>query len=64
MDLLGVKAASALLGVAEGTLRFWRSTNQGPASFKVGAKVCYRRNELERWLAAQEAATVRGDQVG
>lgn len=45
-----------------GTLRFWRSTNQGPASFTVGprGRVVYRRSEIERWLAEQEAATRRG----
>lgn len=45
-----------------GTLRFWRSANQGPASFTVGprGRVVYRRSEIERWLAEQEAATRRG----
>ncbi|MCV7380267.1 DNA-binding protein [Mycobacterium alsense] len=45
-----------------GTLRFWRSTNQGPASFTVGprGRVVYRRSEIERWLAEQETATRRG----
>lgn len=45
-----------------GTLRFWRSTNQGPASFTVGprGRVVYRRSEIERWLAEQEATTRRG----
>ncbi|MEC4763353.1 helix-turn-helix domain-containing protein [Mycobacterium sherrisii] len=45
-----------------GTLRFWRHSNQGPASFTVGprGRVVYRRSEIERWLAEQEAATRRG----
>jgi hypothetical protein len=46
----------------KGTLRFWRSTNKGPTSFTVGprGRVVYRRSELEKWLAEQEAATSRG----
>ncbi|OBI08658.1 hypothetical protein A5715_00645 [Mycolicibacter heraklionensis] len=45
-----------------GTLRFWRSTNQGPSSFSLGprGRVVYRRSEVERWIADQEQATRRG----
>lgn len=44
----------------EATLRYWRHNSQGPASFTIGKKVLYRRSEIERWLAEQEAATTRG----
>lgn len=46
----------------QGTLRFWRHSDQGPASFTVGprGRVVYRRSEVERWLAEQENATRRG----
>lgn len=46
----------------DGTLRFWRSAGIGPASFTLGprGRVVYRRSEIERWLAEQEAATKRG----
>ena len=60
MDLLGVAAASSLLGIAEGTLRYWRSIGEGPPSFKLGRRVVYRRSEIESWLAETEAATLRG----
>ncbi len=60
MDLMGVRAASSLLGIPEGTLRYWRSAGQGPPSFRLGGRVVYRRAELESWIAAQEAATSRG----
>lgn len=45
-----------------GTMRFWRATDQGPASFSLGyrGRVVYRRSEIERWLAEQENATKRG----
>lgn len=52
---------SAETGVPVGTLRYWRHTNQGPASFSLGKKkVVYRRTEVERWIAEQETATRRG----
>jgi predicted DNA-binding transcriptional regulator AlpA len=63
MDLLGARAASSFLGVPEATLRYWRHAGQGPASFKIGRRLVYRREELERWLAAQEAATRRGGEL-
>ncbi|OKH66249.1 hypothetical protein EB74_04645 [Mycobacterium sp. SWH-M5] len=45
-----------------GTMRFWRATDQGPASFSLGrrGRVVYRRSEIERWIAEQEKATKRG----
>lgn len=47
-------------GINAGTLRYWRSTNQGPPSFSLGKRVVYRRSELEKWIAEQEQATKRG----
>lgn len=63
MDILGVRAAASFLGIPEGTLRGWRALGKGPVSFKLGARVVYRRSELERWIAEQEAATARGDRA-
>lgn len=63
MDILSVKQASVMTGVAEATLRYWRHANEGPPSFKLGRRVVYRRNELELWIAEQEAATGRGGQA-
>lgn len=39
-----------------GTLRQWRHRGYGPQGFRVGNTVVYRRTEVERWLAEQEAA--------
>lgn len=44
------------LGVEEKTLRNWRSRGYGPPGFRVGKAVRYRRDEVDRWLAEQEAA--------
>jgi len=49
-----------LLGVPEKTLRNWSSQRRGPHSFHVGKTVRYRAQEVDRWLAAQEAAAPRG----
>ncbi len=50
-----------LLGIPENTLRNWRYRGiEGPRSFRVGKTVRYRREEVERWLAAQEANEPQG----
>ncbi|WP_407686001.1 helix-turn-helix transcriptional regulator [Mycobacterium sp. HUMS_1102779] len=61
-DILTTKQVCSEYPFNPGTLRFWRSTNQGPASFTIGprGRVVYRRSEIERWLAEQETATRRG----
>lgn len=54
---------SALLGVPPETLRYWRHLNKGPQSYRIGDKrVVYDRADLDDWLAAQKAATLRGGQ--
>ncbi|MDO3245846.1 helix-turn-helix domain-containing protein [Mycobacteroides abscessus subsp. abscessus] len=52
--------ASAITGLPPATLRYYRHMGTGPASFKLGRRVVYRRSEVERWVAEQEKATVRG----
>ena len=63
-DLLGIPEASALLGIPESTLRWYRMESRtkptGPKSFKVGRRVRYRREDLEAWLSAQESSSARG----
>jgi predicted DNA-binding transcriptional regulator AlpA len=60
-EYLTTKEVSAETGIAEGTLRYWRHSNEGPASFSLGGKrVVYRRSEIQRWIAEQESATRRG----
>lgn len=61
-DLLYTAQVSKEYKINAGTLRFWRSTDQGPASFTLGprGRVVYRRSEVERWIAEQEQATRRG----
>jgi excisionase family DNA binding protein len=60
VDLLTTAQVSELTGVSEATLRYWRHADEGPASFRLGRRVMYRREEVMRWVAAQEQATTRG----
>lgn len=60
-EYLSTKEVSDLTGIPVGTWRFWRHRGQGPESFTLGTKrVVYRRSEIERWIADQEASTRRG----
>lgn len=59
-ELIGTSAVSKMTGLPVGTLRYYRSTDKGPASFSLGRRIVYRRSEVERWIEAQEQATKRG----
>ncbi len=59
-EIIGTPAVSKMTGLPVGTLRYFRSTNQGPASFTLGRRVVYRRSEVLRWIVEQEKATKRG----
>ncbi len=60
MELLGAKQVSEMIGVPVGTLRYWRHSDIGPASFTLGRRVVYRRVEVLRWISERENATRRG----
>lgn len=60
MELLGAKQVSEMIGVPVGTLRYWRHSDIGPASFTLGRRVVYRRDEVLRWISKRENATRRG----
>lgn len=57
---MNTREAAEYLGVAESTLRTWRHTHTGPQSYRLGVKVLYDRADLDDWLAAEKASTVRG----
>lgn len=59
MDLLDAKQVSEMIGVPVGTLRHWRHSDIGPASFTLGRRVVYRRDEVSRWISKRESATRR-----
>jgi excisionase family DNA binding protein len=59
-DLLTITEAAALLRTPVATLRWWRHQGTGPASFRIGRRVFYRRRDLEAWIAAQRERDNRG----
>jgi predicted DNA-binding transcriptional regulator AlpA len=47
------------------TLRYWRHVGKGPRSFKLGNRVVYKREDVERWIEAQYSADhTAGQRVG
>lgn len=40
------------------TVRYWRHANKGPKSFKVGRRVLYAREDVERFIAEARGVTV------
>ncbi len=41
------------------TVRYWRHKDQGPRWFKLGRSVLYDRADVEAWIEAQRAKSVR-----
>ena len=52
-DLLTITEAAELLRAPVATLRYWRHLGSGPRSFRVGRRVLYRRDDVQRWVDAQ-----------
>lgn len=61
MDLVTTADVSKELGIPVGTLRYYRSTGGGPASFRLAGRVRYRRADVMAWVAEQERNTRRGE---
>jgi DNA-binding transcriptional MerR regulator len=50
-ELLTVADVAEMTRLSAGTLRYWRALGEGgPASFKLGRPVMYRRADVEKWL--------------
>ncbi|MBY0388954.1 MAG: helix-turn-helix domain-containing protein [Mycobacterium pseudokansasii] len=56
---------SAISGIPEATLRYWatQTDDEGPPSFKIGRRRCYRRSAVVAWIDAQERATTNRPQA-
>ncbi len=54
MQLLTLTEAAARLRTPVATLRYWRHLGIGPDSFRLGRRVVYRRDDLDRWITAQQ----------
>lgn len=57
-ELMTTREVAELLRRPVETLRYWRWRGEGPPSFKVRARVLYRRQVVEAWLAEQERTSV------
>ncbi len=55
LELLTTREAAKLLRVPESTMRYWRQTRYGPRHAKVGRRVLYSRDDVERWWERQRA---------
>ena len=54
--LLTIDEAAAFLRTPVATLRYWRHLGIGPAGFRLGRRVLYRRADLERWVSDRHDA--------
>lgn len=55
-QLLTLVEAAALLRTPVATLRYWRHRGIGPDSFRLGRRVVYRREDLDRWVLSRRNA--------
>jgi hypothetical protein len=54
--LFDARAAARFIGLAVATLAKLRCIGGGPAYFKLGRKVLYRRSDLAAWLNARRVS--------
>ena len=52
--LMTIHDVSVMLHIPVDTLYGWRHRGCGPASYRVGRHVRYRRSSVEAWLAERE----------
>lgn len=51
MDYLTTEELATNLRTTPETVRYWRHVGKGPKSFKVGRRVLYAREDVERFIA-------------
>jgi len=49
-DYLTTTEVADLCRTSAETVRYWRHIGKGPASFKVGRRVLYAREDVTAWL--------------
>src|SRR3982751_3586797 len=57
--LLTLHEAATFLRTPVATLRYWRHLGVGPAGFRLGRRVIYRRGDVDRWLSERQDAETR-----
>jgi excisionase family DNA binding protein len=58
-ELLTITEVADVLRTPVATLRYWRHVGTGPASFRIGRHVLYRRADLEGWIEQQVGVSLR-----
>lgn len=58
--ILNTDEAAAVLGVAAGTLKWWRRLDRGPRWWRIGNRVVYDELDVAVWLSEQKATTGGG----
>ncbi len=58
-DLMTLAETAAYLRTPVATLRYWRHLGVGPAGFRLGRRVIYRRGDVDRWLSERQDAETR-----
>jgi hypothetical protein len=53
-QLVSTKELSAIWGVPESTLRYWRSAETGPPYVKLGGRIKYDLADVERYVRANK----------
>jgi predicted DNA-binding transcriptional regulator AlpA len=53
-QLVSTKELSAIWGVPESTLRYWRSAETGPTYVKLGRRIKYDLADVERYVRANK----------
>jgi excisionase family DNA binding protein len=54
--LMSLADLSEMLGIPVNTLYGWRTRGEGPAGYRVGRHIRYRRSTVEAWLETQTDA--------
>lgn len=49
-EILITEEVESLIRTPTATLAYWRSVGKGPAWFKAGRRVLYRKSDVERWI--------------
>ena len=57
-QLIDTLTLSSITGVGASTLKQWRCKKTGPSFIKMGSKVMYRSDVVEKWLDSNSVLTV------
>ena len=57
-EYLTTADVATMLRTSAETVRYWRHEKKGPKSFKVGRRVLYAREDVERFIAEARGASV------